>query len=73
VLYPEWPKLIGFADAAVPMVHDHEAIERVERLEPHQPPGRSVSLDKRVGRGIIAYGTETLGSRREGCSREEEC
>lgn len=34
VLYPEWAKLIGFADAAVPMVHDHEAIvERVERLE----------------------------------------
>ena len=34
VLYPEWAKLVGFADAAVPMVHDHEAIvERVERLE----------------------------------------
>jgi iron-sulfur cluster repair protein YtfE (RIC family) len=34
VLYPEWAKLIGFADAAVPMVHDHEAIiARVERLE----------------------------------------
>ena len=34
VLYPEWAKLIGFADAAVPMVHDHEAIvERIERLE----------------------------------------
>ena len=26
VLYPEWAKLVGFADAAVPMVHDHEAI-----------------------------------------------
>lgn len=34
VLYPEWAKLIGFADAAVPMVHDHEAIaERAKRLE----------------------------------------
>ncbi len=34
VLYPEWAKLVGFADAAVPMVHDHEAIvERTERLE----------------------------------------
>ena len=34
VLYPEWAKLVGFADAAVPMVHDHEAIvERIERLE----------------------------------------
>ena len=34
VLYPEWAKLIGFADAALPMVHDHEAIvERIERLE----------------------------------------
>jgi len=38
VLYPEWAKLIGFADAAVPMVHDHEAIvERVERLERADP------------------------------------
>jgi hemerythrin superfamily protein len=26
VLYPEWAKLLGFADAAVPMLHDHEAI-----------------------------------------------
>jgi iron-sulfur cluster repair protein YtfE (RIC family) len=34
VLYPEWAKLVGFADAAVPMVHDHEAIVvRIERLE----------------------------------------
>ena len=34
VLYPEWAKLVGFADAAVPMVHDHEAIvERMDRLE----------------------------------------
>ena len=34
VLYPEWAKLVGFADAAVPMVHDHEAIvERIQRLE----------------------------------------
>ena len=34
VLYPVWAKLIGFADAAVPMVHDHEAIvARIERLE----------------------------------------
>jgi len=33
VLYPEWAKLVGFDDAAVPMVHDHEAIvERVDRL-----------------------------------------
>ena len=34
VLYPEWAKLVGFVDAAVPMVHDHEAIvERIERLD----------------------------------------
>lgn len=34
VLYPEWAKLVGFDDAAVPMVHDHEAIvSRIERLE----------------------------------------
>lgn len=34
VLYPEWAKLLGFADAAAPMIHDHEAIvSRVERLE----------------------------------------
>ncbi|HEY7793657.1 MAG TPA: hemerythrin domain-containing protein, partial [Gaiellaceae bacterium] len=26
VLYPEWARLVGFAEAAVPMVHDHEAI-----------------------------------------------
>jgi iron-sulfur cluster repair protein YtfE (RIC family) len=34
VLYPEWAKLVGFADAAAPMIHDHEAIvARIERLE----------------------------------------
>jgi iron-sulfur cluster repair protein YtfE (RIC family) len=34
VLYPAWAELVGFADAAVPMVHDHEAIvKRIERLE----------------------------------------
>jgi hypothetical protein len=34
VLYPAWAELLGFADAAEPMVHDHEAIvARVERLE----------------------------------------
>jgi iron-sulfur cluster repair protein YtfE (RIC family) len=34
VLYPRWAELVGFADAAVPMVHDHEAIvARIERLE----------------------------------------
>ena len=33
VLYPAWAKLVGHPDAAVPMIHDHEAIvERVERL-----------------------------------------
>ena len=34
VLYPEWAKLVGFDGAAVPMIHDHEAIvSRIERLE----------------------------------------
>ena len=34
ILYPEWARLVGYPDAAVPMVHDHEAIvARVERLE----------------------------------------
>ncbi len=34
VLYPEWAKLVGYEGAAVPMVHDHEAIvARIERLE----------------------------------------
>jgi hemerythrin superfamily protein len=34
VLYPEWAKLVDFADAAAPMIHDHEAIvARIERLE----------------------------------------
>jgi len=38
ILYPEWANLVGFADAAVPMVHDHEAIvARVERLEAADP------------------------------------
>jgi iron-sulfur cluster repair protein YtfE (RIC family) len=38
VLYPEWATLIGFDDAAVPMVHDHEAIvARIERLEHTDP------------------------------------
>jgi len=26
VLYPEWGKLLGFPEAAAPMIHDHEAI-----------------------------------------------
>lgn len=34
VLYPEWARLVGHPDAAVPMVHDHEAIvARVHQLE----------------------------------------
>ena len=34
ILYPEWAALVGFADAAIPMIHDHEAIvARIERLE----------------------------------------
>lgn len=38
VLYPEWTKLVGFEDAAVPMIHDHEAIAaRIERLEQTGP------------------------------------
>lgn len=33
VLYPEWSRLLGFADAAAPMIHDHEAIvARVDEL-----------------------------------------
>jgi hypothetical protein len=33
VLYPEWAKLLGFPDAAAPMVHDHEAIvARIDQL-----------------------------------------
>ena len=38
VLYPEWARLVGYDEAAVPMVHDHEAIvARVERLERTDP------------------------------------
>jgi iron-sulfur cluster repair protein YtfE (RIC family) len=34
ILYPEWAGLVGYADAAVPMIHDHEAIvARIQRLE----------------------------------------
>jgi iron-sulfur cluster repair protein YtfE (RIC family) len=33
ILYPEWAKLVGFEGAAIPMVHDHEAIvARIQRL-----------------------------------------
>jgi hemerythrin-like domain-containing protein len=33
VLYPEWSRLLGFPDAAVPMIHDHAAIvARIDRL-----------------------------------------
>ena len=33
VLYPAWAELVGFADAAIPMVHDHEAIvARIDQL-----------------------------------------
>jgi iron-sulfur cluster repair protein YtfE (RIC family) len=33
ILYPEWARLVGFDEAAVPMIHDHEAIvARVDRL-----------------------------------------
>ena len=38
VLYPRWAELVGFPDAAVPMVHDHEAIvSRIERLREVDP------------------------------------
>lgn len=34
VLYPEWARLVGYTDAAAPMIHDHKAIvTRVEHLE----------------------------------------
>jgi len=34
ILYPEWAALVGYADAAVTLIHDHEAIvARVERLD----------------------------------------
>jgi hemerythrin superfamily protein len=33
VLYPAWAELVGYPDAALPMIHDHEAIvARVDRL-----------------------------------------
>ena len=33
-LYPEWATIVGFPDAAIPMIHDHRAIvARVEQLE----------------------------------------
>lgn len=38
ILYPAWAQLVGFADAAAPMIHDHEAIvARVERLAATDP------------------------------------
>lgn len=42
VLYPAWAKLVGFDQAAVPMVHDHQAIvARIERLEHTEPADTS--------------------------------
>ena len=39
VLYPEWAKLVGFEGAAVPMIHDHEAIvARMSGLNRQTPP-----------------------------------
>jgi iron-sulfur cluster repair protein YtfE (RIC family) len=38
VLYPEWARIVGYPDAAAPMVHDHEAIvARIERLSETSP------------------------------------
>lgn len=38
VLYPEWARLVGYPDAAAPMVHDHEAIvARVAQLKAARP------------------------------------
>ncbi len=46
VLYPAWAKLVGFDQAAVPMVHDHEAIvARIERLE-HTDPADTSALQE---------------------------
>ncbi|HET9289023.1 MAG TPA: hemerythrin domain-containing protein, partial [Gaiella sp.] len=54
VLYPEWAKLVGFEDAAVPMIHDHEAIvERIERLE-RADPGDVETLQE------LLYGLQAL-------------
>ena len=54
VLYPEWAALIGFPDAAVPMVHDHAAIvERVGRL-------REVELSDVDGLQELLYGLFAL-------------
>lgn len=34
VLYPEWARLVGYPDAAAPMVHDHGAIaSRIHQLQ----------------------------------------
>ena len=38
VLYPEWARIVGYPQAAAPMVHDHEAIvARAERLAETSP------------------------------------
>jgi iron-sulfur cluster repair protein YtfE (RIC family) len=38
ILYPAWAELVGFPEAAVPMIHDHEAIvARVGRLDAAEP------------------------------------
>lgn len=42
VFYPAWAELVGFDQAAAPMVHDHQAIvSRIEQLEQTEPADTS--------------------------------
>jgi hemerythrin superfamily protein len=59
ILYPAWATLVGYSDAAIPMVHDHEAIvalvdhQRAARRpanRAHRTGGRAVRL-VRAGHG----------------------
>lgn len=53
VLYPEWAQLVGFTDAAIPMVHDHQAIvARVEQLA--QAPASDVDRLQELLYGLYA-------------------
>jgi iron-sulfur cluster repair protein YtfE (RIC family) len=54
VLYPEWSRLVGYADAAAPMIHDHEAIvTRIQQLA-------AVDVDDVAALQQLLYGLHAL-------------
>lgn len=53
VLYPEWARLVGYEEAAAPMVDDHrQIVARVERLE--ETPAEDVDALQELLYGLYA-------------------